>query len=40
VVQFTEEQKKKKIKAIPLLAWTGLEGSKSLRLSNFKTIGT
>jgi len=26
-------------KAIPLQAWTGLEGSRRLRLSDFKTIG-
>jgi len=25
---------------IPLQAWTGLEGSRRLRLSDFKTIGT
>ena len=27
-------------KAIPVHAWTGHEGSKSLRLPDFKTIGT
>jgi hypothetical protein len=27
-------------KAIPLEAWTGPEGSRRLRLSDFKTIGT
>jgi hypothetical protein len=27
-------------KATPLQAWTGLEGSRSLRLPYFKTIGT
>jgi hypothetical protein len=27
-------------KAIPLLAWTGPEGSRKLRLPNFKTVGT
>ena len=27
-------------KAIPLQAWTGPEGSGSLRLQDFKTIGT
>jgi len=27
-------------KAIPLQAWTGLEGSRRLRLSDFKTVGT
>jgi hypothetical protein len=31
---------KSKGKAIPLQAWAGLEGSKSLRLPDFKTIGT
>jgi len=30
----------KKAKAIPLKAWTGPEGSRSLRLPDFKTIGT
>jgi len=30
----------KKGKAIPLQAWTGPEGSRRLRLSDFKTIGT
>ena len=30
----------KKGKAIPLEDWTGPEGSKSLRLPDFKTIGT
>jgi len=29
-----------KSKAIPLQAWTGLEGSRRLRLPDFKTIGT
>jgi len=27
-------------KAIPLQAWTGPEGSRRLRLPDFKTIGT
>jgi len=27
-------------KAIPLQAWTGLEGSRKLRFPDFKTIGT
>jgi hypothetical protein len=27
-------------KAIPLQAWTGSEGSRRFRLSDFKTIGT
>jgi len=31
---------KGKDKAIPLQAWTGLEGSRRLRLPDFKTIGT
>jgi len=30
----------KKGKAIPLQAWTGPEGSRKLRLPDFKTIGT
>jgi len=29
-----------KVKAVPLQAWTGPEGSRSLRLPDFKTIGT
>ena len=31
---------KGKGKAIPLQAWTGTEGSRSLRYPDFKTIGT
>jgi len=31
---------KGKGKAIPLQAWTGPEGSRSLRLPDFKTFGT
>jgi len=31
---------KDKGKAIPLQAWTGPEGSRRLRLPDFKTIGT
>jgi hypothetical protein len=31
---------KVKDKAIPLQAWTGREGSRSLRLPDFKTVGT
>jgi hypothetical protein len=31
---------KGKDKAIPLKAWTGPEGSRRLRLPDFKTIGT
>jgi len=30
----------KRYKAIPLQAWTGPEGSRRLRLPDFKTIGT
>jgi hypothetical protein len=30
----------KKGKAIPLQAWTGSEGSRRLRLPDFKTLGT
>jgi hypothetical protein len=30
----------KKGKAIPLQAWTGPEGSRKLRLPDFKTVGT
>jgi len=30
----------KKGKAIPLQAWTGPEGSRSLSVPDFKTIGT
>jgi len=29
-----------KSKAVPLQAWTGSEGSRRLRLPDFKTIGT
>jgi hypothetical protein len=29
-----------KSKGIPLQAWTGLEGSRTLRLPEFKTVGT
>jgi hypothetical protein len=31
---------KGKGKAIPLQAWTGLKGSRGLKLPDFKTIGT
>jgi hypothetical protein len=31
---------KGKGKAVPLQAWTGPEGSRKLRLPDFKTIGT
>jgi len=30
----------RKLKAIPLQAWTGPKGSRRLRLPDFKTIGT
>ena len=33
-------KRKGKGKAIPLQAWTGPEGSRRLRLPDFKTIGT
>jgi hypothetical protein len=32
--------KKDKGEAIPLQAWTGPEGARSLRLPDFKTVGT
>jgi hypothetical protein len=34
------ELKVKVKKAIPLQAWSGLEGSRRLRLPHFKTVGT
>jgi len=37
--QYTSRGKSKG-KAIPLQAWTGPEGSRKLRLPNYKTIGT
>jgi len=36
----TDLTKKKKGKAIPLKAWTGSEGSRRIRLPDFKTIDT
>ena len=40
-VQYTYNVNGKgKGKAVPLQAWTGLEGSRRLRLPDFKTIGT
>jgi hypothetical protein len=36
----TQKICKSVIKAIPLQAWTGPEGSRRLRLPDFKTIGT
>jgi len=38
--RFTVISVKGKGKAIPLQAWTGLEGSRRMRLPDFKTIGT
>jgi len=35
-----EDKGKGKGKAIPLQAWTGPEGSRRLRLPDFKTVGT
>ena len=35
-----EERVKVKVKAIPLQAWISLEGSRRLRLPDFKKIGT
>jgi len=37
---YLKESGKGKIKAIPLQAWAGPEGSRRLRLPDFKTIGT
>ena len=39
-VDHTPPSSKGKGKAIPLRAWTGPEGSRRLRLPDFKTIGT
>ena len=39
-VQLLPYMGKGKGKAIPLQAWTGPEGSRRLRLQDFKTIGT
>jgi len=36
----TSSRNVKKGKAIPLQAWTGPEGSRRMRLPNFKTIDT
>jgi hypothetical protein len=36
----TQLFKTQQSKAIPLQAWTGPEGSRRLRLPDFKTIGT
>jgi hypothetical protein len=38
--QQTSEYEVVKGKAIPIEAWTGPEGPRSLRLPDFKTIGT
>jgi hypothetical protein len=40
VIQSTAVTLCVKGKAIPLQAWTGTEGSRKLRLADFKTIGT
>jgi hypothetical protein len=38
---YNERQRKKsKSKAIPLQAWTGPDGSRKLRLPDFKTVST
>jgi len=40
-LRLTSNYKKgQKSKAVPLQAWTGPEGSRKLRLPDFKTIGT
>jgi len=38
--QLPTEMSKGKGKTVPLEAWTGPEGSRRLRLPDFKTIGT
>jgi len=35
-----KERKKEREKSIPLQAWRGPEGSRRLRLTDFKTVGT
>jgi len=35
-----KKKKQKLVKAIPLQAWTGPEGSRRLRFPDFKTFGT
>jgi len=40
LTNFTFLKLHKKDKAIPLQAWTGPEGSRRLRLPDFKTVGT
>jgi len=37
---YSPSSKVREGKAIPLQAWTGPEGSRRLRLPDFKTIGT
>jgi len=39
-LHFTKHKGKGKGKAIPLQAWTDPEGSRKLRLPDFKVIGT
>jgi hypothetical protein len=38
--QIQNKYTKSKDKAVPFQAWTGPEGSRSLRLPDFKTVGT
>jgi hypothetical protein len=40
LIRFIIFQDKAKVKAISLQAWTGPEGSRRLRLPDFKTVGT
>jgi len=40
MISYKKKPIKGKGKAIPLQAWTGPEGFRSLRLLDFKTIGT
>jgi len=40
LTQSLTEMSKCKVKAIPLQAWTGPEGSRRLMLPDFKTNGT
>jgi hypothetical protein len=40
MTKIEQEEGKRDIKAIPLQAWAGPESSRSLRLTDFKTIGT
>jgi len=40
ILKTSKGKGKGKGKAIPLQAWTGPEGSRRLRLPDFKTVGT